>query len=851
MALARWVGNVQSSGNGIAGGFSVTDVGEDAIVVEPPVDLDRGTVLAGRYQVEAYVGKGGSGVVLRAFDRITQTPVALKVLSHKLATDPHWGERFSRELRLGRQIQHPNVCRVFDIGEADGHRFLSMELATKGTLRDWVRPTAPPRSFFEKVADARALVSGLAALHTAGIIHRDVKPENLLRMEDGRVVLSDFGLATNPSQTAAVTVFVGTPSYMAPEIVMGDPASFSSDVWALGVTMHEILFGKRPEWDVVDGERRFRSPVGKDASRLEQTLADLCRACAAERVEHRPADAIEVLSMLTPGQESSPGVPARRTGKARRGRGWTGLAFGVAAMGAIAVAKGSMWSGAWATLTPNARVRTVVPTGVPEDWSKSRVLAEFSGRVHCFSASHDGRSAEVIWGTPPVAENIDATTGHRSPSALLPETFQEGCPQLSPDGEKVLFSKVDSVGAMQVMLSDQSNGSGARPVTRGASPVWLANGTEFLYDLDGVHVAAFSLPTMMFNVFSDSGSDAAGVLESIALNPAGDVTVIKRADVNGSETVSVHSWPGLAPLARFALPSGTTRVGFHPSSERLLFSVETSRSSSHLAEIDWRSGAARKLGAVPGLDLRGLIRFGSQQSVVLTRRFSGDVWVREANGVLRPATSDGENWSADLSPSGHLAVGKRTADGAMVVLGYDPNRKLLVASDGPNDRTPSFSPDGKTFLYVRLPTRAIVLCDTSPLQCREIHVDNSMPIWPRLSPDGRSIAYVTQLGVPRVHVVFADGTGDRDLGSARADCPSVWGNPDHLWIYRGTESERHWAELDLSSGGLTGKKKQASGASPSDACSRETEEWDSPFFGRARIVTTENSSLQVLDGALR
>src|SRR5258707_640544 len=106
MTVARWVGSVQPSDKDSVGCLSVTDVGEEAIVVEAPVDLERGTVLAGRYQVETFVGKGGSGFVLRAFDRITQTPVALKILSQELASDPHWAERFSRELRLGRQIQH-------------------------------------------------------------------------------------------------------------------------------------------------------------------------------------------------------------------------------------------------------------------------------------------------------------------------------------------------------------------------------------------------------------------------------------------------------------------------------------------------------------------------------------------------------------------------------------------------------------------------------------------------------------------------------------------------------------------------------------------------------------------------
>ena len=105
---------------------------------------------------------------------------------------------------------------------------------------------APPRRLEERIADARALVAGMAAIHAAGIVHRDVKPENLLRMEDGRLVVSDFGLATNPAQTATVTLMVGTPSYMAPEMSMGEPASFRSDVWAIGVVMHEILFAAAP-----------------------------------------------------------------------------------------------------------------------------------------------------------------------------------------------------------------------------------------------------------------------------------------------------------------------------------------------------------------------------------------------------------------------------------------------------------------------------------------------------------------------------------------------------------------------------------------------------------------------------
>ena len=185
-----------------------------------PPDIERGTVLAGRYQIEDIIGKGGSGIVLRVFDRTAQNVVALKVLKAELARDTKWEKRFSRELRLGRPIQHRNVCRIFDIGEADGHRFLTMELARGGSLRDELKRTqALERPLEDRLSDARAAIDGLAAIHAAGVVHRDFKPDNLLRMGDGRLVISDFGLATDAANAPGVTVLIGTPHYMAPEVL--------------------------------------------------------------------------------------------------------------------------------------------------------------------------------------------------------------------------------------------------------------------------------------------------------------------------------------------------------------------------------------------------------------------------------------------------------------------------------------------------------------------------------------------------------------------------------------------------------------------------------------------------------
>ncbi len=278
--------------NAVGEDSSVTSVAGPSLVRERTPDIERGMVLAGRYQIEEVLGKGGSGLVLRAFDRAAQMLVAVKVLKQELVHDPRWSMRFARELRLGRMIRHRNVCRIFDIGEGDGYRFLTMELATGGTLRDLVKKGSPLRPFAERLADARAAISGLSAIHEAAIVHCDVKPDNMLRMEDGRLVLSDLGLATDVSEAAAVTSVVGTPRYMAPEIRAGEPATQGSDVWALGIALHEIFFGKRPVERASNGTEGYsKRPAPLTSTPIARAMLSLCESCLAEIPVERPANA--------------------------------------------------------------------------------------------------------------------------------------------------------------------------------------------------------------------------------------------------------------------------------------------------------------------------------------------------------------------------------------------------------------------------------------------------------------------------------------------------------------------------------------------------------------------------------
>jgi tetratricopeptide (TPR) repeat protein/tRNA A-37 threonylcarbamoyl transferase component Bud32 len=299
------------------------------------VALAAGAVLANRYQIEASIGQGGSGTVFRAWDRVLGEPIAVKILHPERAREKSWIKRLAREVKVARAIRHPNVCRVFDLGQADGHWFVTMELAAGGSLRDLLRD-AKPRPLAERLDDARALCAGLAAIHAVGITHRDVTPQNLLRMRDGRLVLSDFGLAIESSENT--TIHGGTPSYMAPETAMGDRSDQRSDVWQVGLILHEILFGRRPEWDETPDGMVMRWPVPPDASPVEEELARLCRDCLAQNPAARPMTAMAVAGRLAAAEVARPRGRLERAwlrGKAfaRRHRR-AGMALAVVALAA-------------------------------------------------------------------------------------------------------------------------------------------------------------------------------------------------------------------------------------------------------------------------------------------------------------------------------------------------------------------------------------------------------------------------------------------------------------------------------------------------------------------------------------
>ncbi|HSB75203.1 MAG TPA: protein kinase, partial [Terriglobales bacterium] len=211
----------------------------------PPRPVDFGP----RYQVEALLGEGGMGAVYRAYDRELDRTVALKLIRPELGSDPTMSQRFRQELLLASKISHKNILRIHDLGEANGTKFISMAYVEGEDLHQLLlREGKLPVS--RAVSLAKQLCAALEAAHAEGVVHRDLKPQNILLDKAGQVYVSDFGLAKSLQADATrVTMsgqFLGTPRYMSPEQALAAAVDHRSDLYSLGLILYEMVTGEIP-----------------------------------------------------------------------------------------------------------------------------------------------------------------------------------------------------------------------------------------------------------------------------------------------------------------------------------------------------------------------------------------------------------------------------------------------------------------------------------------------------------------------------------------------------------------------------------------------------------------------------
>lgn len=265
-----------------------------------------GRVLDGRYRVESRIAAGGMATVYRALDSRLDRTVAVKVMHPAMAADASFTDRFIREAKAAARLSHPNVVGVFDQGQDGDVVFLAMEYVEGRTLRELLQDlgTLTPREAFGVLEPTLA---ALGAAHRAGFIHRDVKPENVLISDDGGIKVADFGLARATATAASAAtgkVLVGTVAYLSPEQIERGVASPSSDVYAAGILLYEMLTGRQPYQGRSAVEIIYKHvhenvpPPSRAMPGLARALDQLVAEATARDPEQRPADAEELLTLV-------------------------------------------------------------------------------------------------------------------------------------------------------------------------------------------------------------------------------------------------------------------------------------------------------------------------------------------------------------------------------------------------------------------------------------------------------------------------------------------------------------------------------------------------------------------------
>jgi serine/threonine-protein kinase len=278
--------------------------------------FEPGAIVASRYRLVALLGRGGMGEVYRADDLTLDQPIALKFLPEGAASSDRRVAQFHNELRVARQVSHKNVCRLYDLGEADGRRFLTMEYVDGEDLSSSLRRFGrmPPD---KAVQIARQLCAGISAAHEKGVLHRDLKPANVMLDGNGDVRITDFGIAILGD--VAGGDIAGTPQYMAPELLAGRAATAKSDIYALGLILFEVFTGKRAyEAKTIDELKRLHdtgtlttpSSIVQD---LDPVVERVILRCLERDPEKRPASALTVAAALPGGDPLAAALAAGET----------------------------------------------------------------------------------------------------------------------------------------------------------------------------------------------------------------------------------------------------------------------------------------------------------------------------------------------------------------------------------------------------------------------------------------------------------------------------------------------------------------------------------------------------------
>jgi len=671
-----------------------------------------------RYRVEGQVGAGGMGVVYKAMDTRLNRAVAIKAIHD--GRFRQGGDPLRAEALAAASIDHPYICKVYELIEDGAEAYLVMEFVEGETLAAILRRGRPPLA--QSVQLASEIVEGLAAAHARGLVHRDVKPSNVIVNADGHVKLLDFGLAredtiakpdertrTSPSHRSDHTA--GTPQYMSPEQAAGQPVTFRADLFSVGVVMFECLTGQLPfmgmsSYDYVrhlltDAPRRLdRLAPGAPAD-----LVDLVERCLEKNPADRPNSAADILVELRriAGSLTAVGSGFNTVGAVRAKRRWQWAAAAIAVTGIAFSAW--QWMGRTPVADPLRRSRPVVMWSSEE--TDSRLSAD--GKWLSFVSTRDGAAQLFVQpSTGTEARHVTLSAGR-----ILGHTW-------SPSGDQiaVVLGRRDST-VLQVVPAF-FGGTALQNVTLTPAP-------------SDVRVLRWIGRRVFLQVSGNAG-------HSLAV-----------ADLDSNTVTNIS--------ASWSLEGRIVNLDIHPDGQRVVVALR-SGDQEDLWETNL-AGASPKALTHDAFYERRPMWSGAGDAIIFQTNRGGqsDLWELEiGNGRLRPLTSSQtEETPEGTSADGSIVSFQQSADEAKLWL-IDPVTRVgrQLASDALSDFAPVVSGDGQTVVFQRSepsPSQGYRILDSQLFvaglgsqgigaSARAVTAGFSG----QLSPDGRRLAFMQDGG---------------------------------------------------------------------------------------------------------
>jgi len=670
--------------------------GEPSITVK----LGPGTQL-GQYRIEAEIGAGGMGTVFRAVDTKLHRPVAIKFLSDDLA-DAAARRRFQREAQMASSLNHPHILTVYDVGEFNGRQYLVTEFVDGGTLKNWAQQQ--PRNWEDVAQLLTGVADGLAAAHQAGILHRDIKPDNILVTASGYAKLADFGLAkleddapvsatrTLTEQQTQKGMVMGTIAYMSPEQASGQTLDARSDMFSFGVVLYEMLAGQRP-FRATTNLELLQQVIHAKPAPLSGDIPEPLRALAMKALEKNPDDRYPSMRETVTALRAAlrPSGQFQTAPRSHRVK-WLGAGLAV-----VAVAAGALYL---SRKTATTRQLEYIP------------LTNFTDSAVTPALSPDGRMLAFIRGNStfhgagdvyvkllPDGDPVQLT--HDGGEKMGPVSF-------SPDGSRIAYS----VGVREAWSVPVLGGEPTRLLAGTGGLTWIPTNTKpyrVMYSAgtgEGIHMGIFTATESRAEqriVYMPASVD--GMAHRSFLSPKGDWVIVVEMDTGKWLPCRLVPFDGTSPGRRVGPdPSQCTFAGWTPDGDWMYFSADTG-GGFHT----WRqrfpdgtpeqvtSGATEEHGISFAPDGKSLVTsVGETQS---------SLWIHDSKGE-RQITFEGYAYLPSFSPDAsrlyylqRSTANRSFVSGELWTVELQTGKKRLLLPDLMMENY-SVSPDEKQVVFI-------------------------------------------------------------------------------------------------------------------------------------------------------